>query len=436
MQHRSMASGTALVYIKVRVNNMPVHQNALSTSIRHLKVFQAVAQLHGMKKASEACCVTQSAVTQSIAKLEQELGVVLLERRARGCYVNDFGALLLRRVQRMFAQIEKALGDLRVPDGLTSSSEIVSSITRSQIRAVVAIAENGSFTRAAQALAISNRALGREARELERLLRTSLYRETGSGVGTTPAAARLARRLGLALREFELGVQEIKAAQRTGTGELVIGALPLAGSLVMESVIQEVVRACPGTTIKVVSHAAEAMFRSLRHGEVDFVIGLLRQPTPPELVSEKLARTPYVVVARQGHPLTRKRHVTVGDLAGFDWAVGTSGADRRTCFETLFAGRHPAIRLTTCSLSTMKVLLAHSDCLTLLTDYEYSHVDATLACVSCGPVGRVPTLGLTMRRNWLPTRLHVHVLELIRKQVLESLALSHGTSKDKRGMAA
>lgn len=386
-----------------------------------------------MQKASEKCRVTQSAVTQSIASLEQELGVKLLERRVRGCFVNDCGVLLLRRVQRMFAQMENALRDLKVPNARTPLSDLASGITRSQIRAALAIAENGSFTKAAQALGMSLSAVGREARDLERLLKVPLYCGSGSGLGMTPSGVRLARRLGLAMREIEMGIREIEAARTNGGGEVVIGATPLVGSIVLRSVISDVVHECPNGTIKVISGSSEDMLRYLRHGDVDFVISLLRKTMPPELVSENLAQTPYLVVAHHGHPLTRKRCVTVDDLARYEWMVGAPHSNRRTCFEKLFEGhRHPKARSTACSLEAMKVLLAQNDYLTLLTSYEYCHDDDKLAPVPFGPVGRVATLGLTMRRNWLPTRVHSNVLKVIRKRVVETRPLMNYSSKERR----
>ena len=74
------------------------------------------------------------------------------------------------------------------------------------------------------------------------------------------------------------------------------------------------------------------MLRSLRGGDVDFVIGLLRNPVPEDLIQEPLAKAPYVIVARQGHPLFAKRKVMLDDLQAYDSVVGTPGACRRVCF--------------------------------------------------------------------------------------------------------
>jgi LysR family transcriptional regulator of gallate degradation len=45
-------------------------RRGFSASIRHLRLFESVAQLHGVRRASEECHLSQPAVTQAIAKLE------------------------------------------------------------------------------------------------------------------------------------------------------------------------------------------------------------------------------------------------------------------------------------------------------------------------------------------------------------------------------
>ena len=62
------------------------------------KVFMAVATNRSFSKASEELQVTQSAVSQSISKLENELGKQLFERSTTGLVLTDEGKLLLETV--------------------------------------------------------------------------------------------------------------------------------------------------------------------------------------------------------------------------------------------------------------------------------------------------------------------------------------------------
>src|SRR5262245_3542767 len=267
-------------------------------SIRHLKVFTSVAQLNGVRRASEECHLSQPAVTQALVKLEEQIGCTLLERRASGTYLNDLGVIFHRRTQRLFAQFEKALAELGVPAGPVPVSGIAGRISRSQVRSLVAIVENGSFAQAARSLGVSQTSLQRAARDLERTLRTPLYAQTAAGIVATPQAAEFARKIKLALREIELGIEEVEAAHGSISGEIVIGAMLLSGSVVLASVIHEFVQQYPKANVRILNGNADDMLRCLRVGDVDVVLGLLRDPNSEELTHRTLAETPYVVVGR------------------------------------------------------------------------------------------------------------------------------------------
>jgi DNA-binding transcriptional LysR family regulator len=393
---------------------------AVAVSLRHLKLFESVARLSGVRRASEECHLSQPAVTQAITKLEEQVGANLLERSANGSYLNDLGAIFQRRTERLFALIEQALIELGVPAG--HAPMMASRITRSQIRSLIAIVENGSFARAARALGISQATLSRAARDLERDLRKPLYHRTASGVAATPVGAEFARKLKLATREIEWGIEELESARGGLRGQIVIGAMQLAGSFLLASVLNEFISAHPHANVRISNGSSGAMLRSLRNGDVDFVIGLLRDPVPEDLVEEPLAEAPYAIAARHGHPLFRKRKVVLDDLSAYDWVVSTPGSCRRVCFDALFAGRRkPQARVETSSLPTIRLVLARSDCLTLLTSYELMYEDDALAAVPYGPIEPIPSIGVTMRNNWLPTQLQVSFLRLIRERMTTSL---------------
>jgi DNA-binding transcriptional LysR family regulator len=238
----------------------------------------------------------------------------------------------------------------------------------------------------------------------------------------TPAAAEFARKIKLALREVEWGIDEVEAARGNIGGEIVIGAMLLAGSVVLASVINEFVSKYPNANVRILNGHAEDMLRCLRSGDVDVVIGLLRDAGSDDLVYQALAETPYVVVGRHGHPLLNKTKVTLDDLADHDWIIGTPGATRRYRFDKLFDGRRkPPARIATCSLPTMRLLLTQSDRLTMLTSYELMYEEDALTEVPFGPIEPVPSIGLTMRENWLPTQLQADFIDLIQKRIVGSL---------------
>jgi len=393
---------------------------ALSTSLRHLKVFDSVAHLNGLRRASDECHISQPAVSQSISKLETQLGVALFERRTSGSYLNQFGVIFHRRSRRLFEQFERALVELGAPSGRIPVLQLAARISKSQIRSLIAIVENGSFTQAARAVDVSHTSLQRAARDLERTLRVPLYAQAASGIMATPAAAVFARKMKLALREIEYGFDEVQAARGNAGGSIDIGAMLLAGSEAIASVIDEFARTYPNAHVRMLNGNASDMFGCLRAGDVDMVIGLLREKASEGLAHRALVGTPYVIVGRHGHPLAGKASVTLDDLANYDWIVGTPGAIRRIHFDKLFDGRRaPRARIATCSLPTMRLLTAQSNRLTLLTSYELSAYEGdSLTAIPYGPILPIPWMGLTMREGWLPTRLQSEFIELIQKHVM------------------
>jgi LysR family transcriptional regulator, regulator for genes of the gallate degradation pathway len=398
------------------LSDMNLHRREVSASLHHLKLFESAARLHSVRKASEECHLSQPAVTQAIAKLEEQIGATLLERRATGTYLNEFGEIVYKRTQRLFAQIERALVELGVPND-PPAARIASRVTRSQIRSLTAIVEYGSFAHAARALKVTQTSLQRAARDLERSLRTPLYAQTAFGIVATPAGAEFARKLKLAMRELNSALDELEAAKGNIGGEIVIGAMLFAGNRVLASVVNEYALAYPNASIRVGSGNSVDMHKSLRAGDVDFVIGLLRDPPPDDLVNMPLAETPFVVAARHKHPLARKTKVTLRDLAEYEWLIGMPGSRRRAQFDRLFGQRQrPKSRLAVGSLPIIRLLLAENDYLTLLTSYEMLHEEG-LATIPFGPILPAPSIGLTMRDNWLPTQLQANFIKLVKQRI-------------------
>jgi LysR family transcriptional regulator of gallate degradation len=175
-------------------------------SLRQLRAFEAVARLNSIGAAARELGLSQSAVTQMVAHMETALAASLLEHRRNGTYLTPLGAVLLPRIERLFAHIQSALRDPVVGASLTgreTTRSVENKITDTHIRALTAIAECGSFEAAARRLDISQPALHRTARDLERLVRRSLYQRMARGLAPTSQARELARRLKVALRELE-----------------------------------------------------------------------------------------------------------------------------------------------------------------------------------------------------------------------------------------
>jgi DNA-binding transcriptional LysR family regulator len=87
-----------------------------------LKYFEAVARYENMTTASRELCVAQPAISQSISRLEEDLGVALFSREGRRIRLNDCGKHLLARVAPMLSSLENVRLELAEIADQTSSS--------------------------------------------------------------------------------------------------------------------------------------------------------------------------------------------------------------------------------------------------------------------------------------------------------------------------
>jgi DNA-binding transcriptional LysR family regulator len=82
-------------------------------NLRRLDYFVAVAEERHFRRAAERLHVAQPALSVQIARLEQELGVVLLERNRRGVELSAAGSVLLKRARTMLPSLRDAFAEAR-----------------------------------------------------------------------------------------------------------------------------------------------------------------------------------------------------------------------------------------------------------------------------------------------------------------------------------
>ncbi|WP_438421017.1 LysR family transcriptional regulator [Bacillus siamensis] len=71
-----------------------------------INYFQTVAQVQHITQAAKQLSISQPALSRSISKLEDELGVQLFDRKGRNIYLNRYGKMFLHRVEQSIRQIE------------------------------------------------------------------------------------------------------------------------------------------------------------------------------------------------------------------------------------------------------------------------------------------------------------------------------------------
>ncbi|SFB28705.1 DNA-binding transcriptional regulator, LysR family [Collimonas sp. OK607] len=394
-----------------------------SVRLRRLIFFDAVCREGGIGQAAEAIGLTQPAVSLAIKKLEESFGAVLFERGYGGSDLTLEGTLLHRRVRRMLDQIESAVSELlghsksRVHD----AGAVCRHLTDAQIRCHIAIAQLGSAADAARKLGISQPAVHRAARELEETVGVTLYRRRVHSVSANPMGTEFARRLSLALNEINQAEVDLASARGQASGQVSVGVLPLLPQRLLARTIGRLQEKFPNVALTIREGAHSRLMNDLRFGDLDIIVGALREPRlEGNVVEFELFTDPYVVVVRRGHDLAGRKNITRKDLTAYGWVVPQKDMPRRAVVEMMMETlpQRPRLVVETSSLAMMMAMLEENDCISLLSRSHilYGNYRNDVVALNIAPPKAERTVGFTTRADWLATQVQQAFIEYLREQ--------------------
>ena len=226
------------------------------------------------------------------------------------------------------------------------------------LRAFVAAVEDGSLRGAARAIGISQPALTKAIRELERELAASLLVRSNTGVTPTAQGKVLFEHARSADRTLAAAINQIRQLSGEMVGELSVGAVPLAVMMLIPETMRTFSRAFPLIRLRLSEELYIEQLSRLRKGEVDVAIGPVPGGLPSgELVIEPLMPISMVVVVGKGNPLARAR--SLAELTGARWVFTGTSAEQgyaRHLFEQHGLEPPPAAALVNSTLSLLALI--------------------------------------------------------------------------------
>lgn len=383
----------------------------MTFNLRHLRVLADVVATGSITRAAERAGVTQPAVTQAVASLGRSAGHPLLIRTPQGMFPSRAGALLARRIARALTPLDAALAEL--------SPRLVRTATAPQLRALIATREAENFALAARRLRLAQPTVHRAVHQLAQEAGRPLFERTPHGLVATRPAATLAQAARLAFAELDQARAELAELAGRTAGGIVIGAMPLSRSFLLPRTIARFRETRPDLPIRALDGPYDDLMAGLRRGEVDFLVGALREPAPiGDVVQERLFDDSLVFVCRRDHPILSAGPVPLAALFRYPVVVATRETPTRSAFDELSA-RHgtPPGLVETGSMILMRELLRLSDHLGCISRLQIE-AEIGLGALVTVPVALAGTrrpIGLTFRADWLPTRAQAEFLEELRR---------------------
>jgi DNA-binding transcriptional LysR family regulator len=228
------------------------------------------------------------------------------------------------------------------------------------LRHFLAVVERKNITAASEDLHISQPALTRSIRQLEKAVGTTLFDRLPTGVALTRQGEVLARRARLMDLEYQHALAEITAMKQGLAGILRIGAGPVWITTFLPPVIATFHKQYPRVKVRLTSGVIDTLVPELLSGEIDALCANLDFAAQPEIVKEPLVRIRHSVVARARHPLAGRGVVTAAELADYAWLVLANdqvGTSRVGSYFVANALEPPTIAVETTALGIIKILL-------------------------------------------------------------------------------
>ncbi|WP_414439752.1 LysR substrate-binding domain-containing protein [Burkholderia sp. 22PA0106] len=229
------------------------------------------------------------------------------------------------------------------------------------LRDLLAVAEKGSINAAARHLGVSQPALSRSIRELEKEMGVPLLERQATGAALTPMGNLFVRRASTAVNELRRARDEIQQLQGTEHGTVVAGVSSMAHLTLLHEALGPFTQRYPNVVLRVIEGVFPMIDARIRSGQVDFYVGPAPEGgTPPGLQSETLFPTRRVVLVRRGHPLAQAR--SLAELTEASWITTSLTSQAEHEFSGVFSGRGlkvPKLALQTESaLSWITAILA------------------------------------------------------------------------------
>lgn len=194
------------------------------------------------------------------------------------------------------------------------------------VQAFIAIHEQGSFSRAAQSLHITQTALSRRLKNLEEHLGVRLVERSTRAVALTDIGREFLPQAKRLLAELAMALAEIKETGRSLRGDVTLACVPTVGVRFLPRVVQRYAALHPQNRIRILDHSSHDVAAAVLRREAEFGIGM-QQVHDPSLTVTPLLEDRYVLVCGAQHELARSKRLTWRQLAGHTliWPGQASG---------------------------------------------------------------------------------------------------------------
>ncbi|MEK6720773.1 MAG: LysR family transcriptional regulator [Chloroflexota bacterium] len=270
-------------------------------------------------------------------------------------------------------------------------------VTVHQLRVFKTVADQRGFTRAAEALHLSQPAISHQMKSLGLALGTPLFEEVGRQSRPTAAGELLYEYAERILAEFGAAGRAFDEMHGLLRGRLRVFGDTTVGIYVLPDVLGAFKEKHPGIDVRLDVGNRDQLFDRLAKDSADFgVIGRLWDHPAIPLVAQPFLPNELVAIASPRHPLASAKRISVARLAGEPFIAREPGSGTRATADAALSrtGRPPQILMELASNGAIKRAVARGLGVSILSRY------AVTLELRLGLVVELPVTGFPLRRQW------------------------------------
>ena len=181
------------------------------------------------------------------------------------------------------------------------------------LRYFLAVAEAGSFSRAADRLGISQPGISQQMRDLEAGLRVSLFQRRGKRILLTSTGMIFQEHARAILRQVENFLQELSSEPGQLRGALHLGVVPILNVALVPHLLGLFAAAYSGISLTVEEISSTEIETALEEGRMDVGLGFLTRHSP-NLRYERLCTDQFALIVSEAHPWWNRRLIHFSEL--------------------------------------------------------------------------------------------------------------------------
>lgn len=238
------------------------------------------------------------------------------------------------------------------------------------LRYLLAVADHGGFTRAAEALHVSQPTLSQQIRQLEETLGVSLFDRTSRTVKPTDAGAAYIECARRVLVELEAGQRALHDVKDLSRGTLRLAMTPTFMAYLVGPLVRDYGARFPGIRLEIFELSMHDIEAGLADDSLDVAIAFTPVRNADIECIPAFTETLGIMVG-PGHPLYDSPSVlTPAELASMDFALLAPGFITRLLVDEYFREQRitPQVRIEVNSVSTLLEVVRHAPLATMLPE--------------------------------------------------------------------